>query len=189
MTTFKDAPPIRVGRKDFIQALKRISLAMPPRMQGLDVRIEFNGTLMQLSAPGAKAEIAAEGEAWAGFALVPFRPIKAVARGLPINDPLTLKFEDGRFYIERWSYPGMWQNIGPAPLDMPLMSVNPSILKMLKMDKKESPAKVLSSGLAGVVAEAEEKAQSLIERAALILRPLGITEADLQELLQKKLGG
>ena len=176
-------PQLQVSNSEFSHALSNLALALPRKGREMDVRIDFDGALVRMTTAGVEISVEGKGK-WSGFALAPLRPLVLMRSHLPDADPLSIRFSDGRFYVQGWSVPASWHDVGSEPASIPL---NPTILHLLQFKASTTEAKLVSSGLRSAVRTAEDQAQKLMLRAQDILRPLGITLRDLEELLDRKL--
>ena len=174
---------LEISNADFANALSSLALALPRKGQAMDVRFDFDGEFLRMTTAGVEISIAGTGK-WSGFALAPLRPLALMRKHLPDGDPLTIRFTGGRFYVAGWSVPATWHDLGSAPSSLPL---KPTILHLLQFKASNTEAKLVSSGLRSAVRGAEDQAQKLMLRAQDILRPLGITLRDLEQLLDAKL--
>jgi hypothetical protein len=168
---------------DFSQAVSDLAIALPRKGNGPELRIDFNGALVRLIAGGVEVSLEGKGS-WSGFVLAPLRPIVLVRKHLPKVAHLSIRFLDGRFYIQSWSIPASWHDLGSELSYIPL---NPTILQLLQLKASTNESKLVSSGMRTAVNAAEEQAQRLMLRAQDILRPLGITLRDIENLLSRKL--
>lgn len=173
---------LEVDRKELAEAINRVSVSLP-RKGDLEVRIEFQGGYMSLASAGASTQVAVEG-LWPGFVRASLRALQRIKDKLPPSDPLPLRFSNGRLHIENWSVPGTWQDLGATPISL---TIQPTLLDLLRVRAQEPAAKVVSSGLSSAVEGAVLKTRRLVGEAAGILSPLGITTADLMQLLDRKL--
>ena len=80
----------------------------------------------------------------------------------------------------------VWQSKDSAKIFLPLNAPPPVILSAaLKYSQEE----ITRSGLAKVVASAEEKRDDLLDRASKILEPLGITWEELSRFVDEQVQG
>lgn len=174
-------PRLSIGRGDFAKAIRLVSVALP-RKGDLEARITFADGLLTLEAAGARTQSDATGE-WPGVARASLRALKGVSTKLPSQDPLTIRHDAGRFYIEGWSVPSAWQDIDAGML---ALTIKPEIGDLLAVAADNSSARIASSGLAKAVVSAELSVAATLKKAASILGPLGITVRDLEDLLNAK---
>ena len=174
---------LQISNTEFSQALSNLAMALPRKGREMDVRIDFDGALVRMITAGVEVSLDGKGR-WPGFALAPLRPLVQMRSNLPIGDPLSIRYSDGRFYVQGWSVSASWHDVGSEPASIPL---NPTILHLLQFKASMTEAKLVSSGLRSAVGTAEGRAQKLMLRAQDILRPLGITLRDLEELLDRKI--
>ena len=174
---------IYLSHIDFSRAISDLAIALPRKGNSPELRIDFDGALVRMIAGGVEVSLEGKGS-WSGFVLAPLRPIVLVRKHLPKVDPLSIRFLDGRFYVQSWSVPASWHDIGSELFYTP---INPTILQLLQFKASTNEAKLVSSGMRTAVSAAEEQAQKLMLRAQDILRPLGITLRDIENLLSRKL--
>ena len=174
---------IQISPTEFADALSSLAMAMPPKGREMDARIDFDGTRVRITTAGVETTMEGKGH-WTGFVLAPLRPLAQLRKRLPDGDPLTIRFSNGRLYVQGWSINAIWHDLGSEPASVPL---NPTILNLLQYKASINEVKLHSSGLSAAVSGAEKQAQKLMLRAQDILRPLGITLRDLEQLLERKL--
>jgi hypothetical protein len=174
---------LHLSYTDFSHAISDLATALPRKGNDPELRVNFDGALVRLIAGGVEVSLEGQGS-WSGFVLAPLRPIVLVRKHLPKVDPLSIRFLDGRFYIQSWSIPASWHDIGSELSYTPL---NPTILQLLQFKASTNEAKLVSSGMRTAVNAAEEQAQKMMLKAQDILRPLGITLRDIEDLLSRKL--
>jgi hypothetical protein len=176
-------PQLQISHSEFSHALSNLALALPRKGREMDVRIDFDGELVRMTTAGVEVSLDGKGR-WSGFVLAPLRPLVQMRSNLPDADPLAIRYSGGRFYVQGWSVSASWHDVGSEPASIPL---NPTILHLLQFKASMTEAKLVSSSLRSAVSTAEGRAQKLMLRAQDILRPLGITLRDLEELLDRKI--
>ena len=174
---------ILISRAKFSHALSTLALALPRKRGPMDVRIDFNGSLVRMTTAGVEISVDGNGE-WSGFVIAPLHILASLRSKMPDADPLSIRFENGRLFVQSWSIPATWHDLGSQPVRIPL---NPPMLDLLQLKASITEEKLVSSGLRSAVRGAEDKAQKMMLRAQDILRPLGISLKDLEEILERKL--
>ncbi len=109
------ARQLSIRRSELEDALTQAAIALP-RHWDMDVRIDFDGNRLKFTTSGAEVFAEASGN-WQGTAIVSLRMLAGVRKRLPGGDPLNLRFDGGRFYVERWSIPGSWRDMSPEPIE------------------------------------------------------------------------
>jgi hypothetical protein len=173
-------PTLKVNRADFQRALKMLRKFATPHDAEEAVLSYADGSLT-ISVTGMESGMAAEGD-WPGEARMPAKVFLQLSTVLPQGDPLPLSVEDGRLYIGITGFTCTWQEKKWRPLFLP---ANPTLKQILILRDEAFPAEIDAAGLAGVIADAERQRDSLIYKAAMILKPLGVTEADLAVIVEQ----
>lgn len=176
------SPQLRVPRKALINALKQLKVGLG-RKRGEAMLFSYRDELLVINVQGITVQIPAEGN-WPGKAKTPAQPIMSIRQALPAGDPLTLSFKDGRFHIGTWSIAGDWLDISPPFIDLPL---NAPLLDVLAAKNKYSQPELIASGLDEKIRGIEKDIRKRVVRASVILNPVGISQADIQRLVEEKL--
>ena len=143
---------------------------------------------------GVETTAAAEGN-WPGAAYVFRMNILQIAKVPPIKDPVVVEVTGERIKIEGFSTDCRWtpaDTVSPPPFKneppAPKNVKDTTFPTLVSMGLDYSPDKVASLGLTVQVNAAKRKKDQLVEEAAKILAPLGITAADLQMLVKSARG-
>lgn len=100
----------------------------------------------------------------------------------PTDDPITLRLVDGRLSFARFSVPVTVDSAVDAMIELP---VNPTLPLLLQVRMTHSQEAIDRSGLAATITAAEAERDKLVERAAVILQPLGITSEQLRNIIRE----
>lgn len=181
----KDGPmthSVSMSRADFLEALKPVK-GLIKLKDVADALISMEGEFLTIAVVGLATSVAAEG-AWPGEVRVPGRFIVALAKMPPPGDPIRFEVRDGRLYVGALSVACAEQDAWKSEIELPLA---PSLEELLQLSYQHPPERIERAGLKKRVEEAREKAAALIQKAAPILAPLGITERVLREFLEDRL--
>jgi hypothetical protein len=171
---------LEVRRSEFLEALRRTTSAATKRAPQPPVLFSFSDGRLSVEALGITAEIPASGE-WPGVAAVPAHLLRQLARTLPNDDPLRLQAGDNKLIISRFSMP---------------CECRPSEAAVSKPEPADTAASLDSQDLSGThqadgawpvhyFVERDKRVREIVERAAGILKPYGVSGADLQSLVEK----
>jgi hypothetical protein len=187
-----ETPPVyrlAVGRREFAESLKLLSVARPKgRGADADCIFEHFGGMLTVSAPGAATELIAAGS-WPRMVRASLRALLDLRTRLPPGDPLTLRFQGGRLWIEKFSIPAKLGaplvGAADAQMDLPL---NPRTIDYVRLKRRRGREELLRLGLWSAVEEAEKDLEARVRSAAKILAPLGIAESRLRAFVELLLG-
>jgi len=176
---------IKVSRSDFRSVLKKLKIANKPMKYGEAV-ISFDSNELCFQAQGVEVQIHAEGY-WPGKARVSLfnlNPLLRLLRLLPAQDPILIRYQDNKLFVQSYTMPCIWQDISPEfveiPIDIPWTEI-------LKLRYRYTEPQLISSGIMPKLVAAEDKLNNLIIAASKLLKPAGISEDDLHRLAEKKL--
>ena len=139
--------------------------------------------VFQRSGSGVKAEVPAEAS-WAGRLCIPAAQIAVLARHLPAGDQVMIRVQPGKYSVAGLTLPATWhdKSIG----DVIEVNENAELLELLRLSRTQPAETIAQSGLAKIVADAEQRLETILKRAVITLRPLGITEEDLRKILDAR---
>ena len=146
------------------------------------------GGLLTLSAPGAATELIAAGS-WPRMVRASLRALLDLRTRLPPGDPLALRYQGGRLWIEKFSIPAKLGaplvGAADAQMDLPL---NPRTSDYVRLKRRRGREELLRRGLWSAIEEAEKDLERRVGAAAKILAPLGIAESRLRAFVEVLLG-
>jgi hypothetical protein len=179
-------PEFTVSLADFKSALKLLKIAVMKDGDG-ELLITFDGTKLHFVVQGMETSISGQGH-WPGTALVSAKYIIPLIKVPPDQDPVTLRFNDGKLKIQTYTLACKWQHISPIPIDVP-MDARP--IDILRLRFKYSLDDLAGAGLLTKIGELEKDVRKKIEKSAVLLEPYGISKDDLLRLyaaaLEKRL--
>ena len=186
---------VNVPLEEWKTALKPfLKTKAPKRGESGEVMLTLEKGQIVFRYGGLETTAAAEGN-WPGAAFVFRMNILQIAQVPPLKDPVVVEVTGERIKIEGFRTDCRWTPAGKASL--PAFENEPPAPKHVKdttfptlvsMGLDYSPDKVASLGLTVQVDAAKRKKDQLVEEAAQILAPLGITAADLQMLVKSARG-
>jgi hypothetical protein len=170
---------LEVRRAEFLNALRRtVSIGKKNALEP-PVLFAFSDGQLSVEGVGVAAEIPASGE-WPGVAAVPAAMLRQLTKAFPEEDPLRLQADDQRFTVSRFSMPCERRPI-PAPPTSNSADA-PNSLAEPKEGTEGGPPARFSVGH-------EKKVGEILAKAANVLKPYGVSEADLRSLVEKHAAG
>lgn len=179
---------VRAARKDLIEALKPLRRIVRKKDWDSPAVVSMEGQALKVAFVGGAVSIPAEGS-WAGEVRVPtllfVRLAVNLPKGIPAGDPLPIEVREDRLYVGTAWGRCVWQAAFGSEIPLPL---DPDFMTLLKLPSRYSEDRLERAGLLPRVREAQERSRRLVRKAADVLSPLGVTESDLQRLVQERLG-
>lgn len=172
-----------VAREELADALRVLRRAMPKRRRMPEALFSYDAGDLVLRLGGAELRIAAWGR-WSGVVRAAGQAVITIDPFLLRNDPVPVHVENGRIKIGTCSILCAWQEAAP---DRPVVPVDPSLLHLLRLPREHDAAAILEAGLLGVVRDALDRRDRILERAIRVLAPLEIGRADLERCLDAEL--
>lgn len=176
------ANEVSIRREDLLLALKPLRLVRSPK-NASEALISMEGDSLCFSVIGIATYVQAEGS-WTGEVRISGAFLLALAKMPPPGDPMIVSVRDGRFHFGPMSTACVEQESWKSEISLPL---DPSIVEILRLAFHYPPERVERAGLKKRVEEAQTRAAKLLDLAAVTLAPLGITRADLRDLLHRNL--
>jgi hypothetical protein len=121
---------------------------------------------------------------WPGTATIGASTIVALAAVPPKTDPVTVKIGGDRLSIGSLSVNCKWQSVSQTLMKLPSV---PDWVQALSLKYRATRGQIISDGLVKDIARAENNLAKLIRRVGETLSPLGVTETDLQELVDRRM--
>jgi hypothetical protein len=174
---------VTIPRSDFLEGLKPLKKYVKPTETG-DGLITMEEGQLVVSVVSIRVRFPAEG-AWPGTVRVAGRFIAGVSRMPPLDNPMAITVRDGRLAIGNLSTSCTVQQESPAQMLLPLNATD--FIELLHLAAEYPADQIEAAGLTGRVREAQARADRLIQQAAVILSPLGITEAEIAALVNSVL--
>lgn len=179
MTKAVEANRLSVRREELAVAWR--PLRMVKRHSTEEAVISWQAGELRVQLAGMSLGVLAEG-VWSVEVRVPAVFIVGLAKTLPKSDAIELAWKDGRFRVGAAMVRGTEQTSGSAKIVLPL---NPNLKHLVRIGLHEDWRQIAASGLSKTVDEAMERMKSRVEEACRILEPLGITEADIEDLVRR----
>ena len=179
-----------VQRKEFGKALRFLIGGKGQSKQAQFDFIDLNAKHAELEivTTGASSTVPAE-VAKPGYSRVPFRVIERIRRSIRSfsDDTLRIGIEPGSLRVEglRVSHPEITvQLVGARIADLPS---DAPLLDIVALLERFRPEELEDSGILGRVMVAQEKISDLIDKAAVILGPLGVTREQVSQLVRHQI--
>ena len=132
---------------------------------------------------GASVGVAADGE-WVSQARLDPSQVFGLLPHLPKHGSVAVSREEDRIRIASIAFRCTWD---PEPMSALRLPMNPSFTELLWVSEKWSRAELDVAGILSVVQEAESRRDTLLSKAFHALKPLGITEEELRELVRRRI--
>ena len=168
---------IIVSRKDLATALNTVTIGLRKGKKG-QLRFEHDGFELIVSGPGASHCIDATG-IWQGSVRTDAGMMNALARRLPVEDPLTLRANDGRLIVGSLSVSAELLDIAPAAVDLP---IGADAVAVLSAVEKYGEVRVRGVTGAATIESARRELGRQLDIAVRALAPYGVTQVDLERL-------
>ena len=175
-------PEYTISLADFKSVLKLLKI--PTRSAGNgEILISHDGTRLRFVMQGMETSISGQGH-WPGTARVAAKYFLPLIKIPPDNDPVTLRFTEGRLKIETYSIACRWQVNCPVPIDLP---IDAPAIDILRLRFQHSLEDLDGAGLLTKLGQLEKDVRIKIKRAAVLLKTYGITEEDITRLYEEAL--
>ena len=165
------------------RAMFREALRLAKRVGGVGSQpavLTYHDGQLKIELGGCEFSCDAKG-VWDGQAKVPSGFLKQLYNCVPKSDEPVLVTTDGRsLQIGQLNVDCEWTALVYPRITLPL---GPCLRDYLTLPLKYSKTDIERSDLAGPLQDAVAKKEKIIEKAALVLRPLGIDESHLDRLL------
>ena len=149
------------------------------------VLLAYEGGYLSIESGDIKVVMNAEGE-WHGRASFSAEILRALATVPPSINPLVFEYEDGYLRIGATKIPCEWEMVSATFIEN---LEKPSLLDLLALEKTMPRVEIGGTELGKEVKKARMRAERKISNAAKQLAELEISEADIRNLLDKKLSG
>jgi hypothetical protein len=171
---------LEVAREDLVRALRILAKARRG-LDAADAVLTYSDGQLEIEFPMASASVPARGQ-WQSAVRVPPPFAVKLVRVVPPTDPLQIYIEGDRLHFGSLS---VQYASGDGNLVAGSQSESHSFRELLQIRLAHSPAEIKARGLLGAFQEAEQKANNLINSAAKILEPFGVTRTDLIGVIQE----
>jgi hypothetical protein len=177
-------PSLRVDRAELDSAIRNIA-RHDAGVENVDAVFTLEDGQLVVRVPGMELRASACGE-WNGTCRIALSVLRPLARaGLPESDdngPYLVSVADGRLKLGPLSLSCEWEAVVTPAIQLPF---NPPLVLILQLPLLHPRKEIERSGLAQVVAEAEERKRQALSDAAGILRALGVRRYDLERLAEE----
>lgn len=146
------------------------------------VMVAFEGGFLSIESGDVVCVMRAHG-AWHGRATFKPSVLQALAKVPPVVKPIPLAYADGHLLLAGMTIPCEWQSTAKALVNDLL---NPSLPELLALARTIPRAEIQGSELGKKISSAANAAEKRIKSAAKQLQELGITEADIRQLVERQ---
>jgi hypothetical protein len=164
------------GLEIFKRSLRKVS-----RPEG--AILGFDGRYLTIEARNVAVLAQAVG-AWPGNAHVSATLVRALIKAPPPSDPLIVTCDGQHVRFGPVKVGCTWQPVSSSLLEVPSRR---EWIESLALKYTLPRGRIIAEGLGSEVAAAERKLDALVRRVAKSLAPFGITTADVQELVERRL--
>jgi len=177
------SPSLTIEKKPFLAALKSLRIGINARQKD-EATLGFENGELVIEIAGNRVVVPAEGE-WPGAVRIVARTLIPIVTFPPDPDPLTLCFKTGRFFIAGWSVNATWlDDAGANPVKIPSVATYLDVLALKEHSHRKSDSSARDQQ---EVKNARQSMNILLDQAAKLLVPVGITRPDLERLAGQKL--
>lgn len=164
------------------EGLKRFRAMRAPRKSDR-ASFAFDGSFLSIDALDSMFAARATG-AWPGCATCSASVVLALAHAPPVGAEIELGYADGRLRIGTLAVAAEWTPVSGELLALPAA---PDWVEALSLKYRVHHSRLLQSGRHREVEAAEKKLATTIAKAAKVLAPLGVPEADVRGLVERVL--
>jgi hypothetical protein len=169
----------RADLRDMLPALARLG-GSASRDEAV---IGFDDDELWIRAGGMECSAKASGD-WPGEAVIAHATLKALSRATPDDDPVVFTVTDGRLMVGKMAVPCTWHAQGAAVISLPM---NADLRELLLADMMHAEDALEASGILRQIRDARTRRDELLDRAATLLAPLGISRADIARIAHEAL--
>lgn len=171
---------VEVARLEFNSAIARFAKGRwPPQAADLT----FENGILSIKVDNAMVTMRAGGQ-WHGSAFFGGQAIAALAKVPPVADPVIVEYRDGRIRLGPLSVGCMWTDASEGFIEA---VENPGVLDLLALGRSMPAAEIHRSGLWRRINRAKGTVTTAIEKAMRYLDQIEITEAELYELVERRI--
>jgi hypothetical protein len=175
---------LRVSRAEMKRVLHTFRRYSKPSRSMPSVLIAFAEGYVTFEIEGGESSAAhAEGE-WHGKAHVPANVLAAIHAVPPAEDPVTLSYSGGKLCIGSLAVGCRWELLS-APLLR--RSQQPDVIELLALERTLTRPEILGTDLGKKISQAKRVAGTAITKSANLLEPYGVTRAEIEALLEKRI--
>ena len=160
-----------------------IRVKPPTIAQGVEMVLRFEDGTMFIDGPGATFDLPASGS-WSGRARVPASFARRIALAPSGGESIVLEFADGYLEVRgatKLRLKAVWEDISLDPIRTVL---DLSDRELLRIQARETPIAVVSSGLAEAVRRAELRFTRSLDRAYSALAHYQFSRDDLERVVR-----
>jgi len=171
---------LEVSLREFKQATKVFT---PKRLKLGPALLAFDGAFLSIESGDVATVMRASGE-WHGRATFSPEILRAIATVPPAQDPLPIAYADGHLLIGSMTVPCQWRLASQALIkDLE----NPSLMDLLALERTISRAEIKGTARGRRIVGAVQRAEWRIQKAAVHLADLEVTEAEIRSLVEAKI--
>lgn len=145
------------------------------------VIVAFEGGFLSIESGDVVSVMRASGT-WQGRASFKPSVLQALAKVPPVINPIPLAYADGHLLLAGMTIPCEWQSTAKALVSDLL---NPSLPELLALARTMPRAEIRGTELGKLVTSAISAAERRIKAAAKQLQALGVSEAEVRQLVEK----
>jgi len=174
---------LSVDRANLIRGLTLVRKTVRRVRRAGQAIIGFDGTYLTVEA-GIVTFLAHAIGAWPGNAIVNDSLVHALAAVPPINDPIIVTCDGEQLHFGPLKVACKWQPVSSLLLEVPARR---EWIESLALKYTLPRGRIIAEGLGSEVAAAERKFTALVRRIAKSLAPMGVTAADIEALVERRM--
>ena len=178
----KESNELKVVLAEFKRAMKLFK-SYDRGKRAPEALIAHSNGMLSFEALGEAAVVRAEGE-WHGRAEVSARILALLARVPPSENPLVIRYRDGKLQIGTVVVGCRWTDEGAEIVER---LENPGLIDLLALDRTISRAEVHGTKVGKQISQAKHIAGSSVTRAGKLLEKLEITVEDLWMMVEQRI--
>lgn len=175
---------LSIDRGHLLQGLRLFNKAMRRKHMADRAVFGFSGSYLTVDAC-EQAFVAQAFGVWPGKAIVSASTLFAMAQVPPDGDPIIVTCDGENFQIGTLKIPCKWQPVSMAILSHPARA---EWIDALAMRYQIPRGHLIVERYGPELKQAERKLAALIRRVAKALEPLGVTTADIESLVERRMG-
>ena len=174
---------LAVDRQHVLQGLKLVRKTVQRVHKSDRALVGFDGGWLTVEA-GAVTFVAQATGAWPGNAIVSATLVRALATVPPTEDPIIVTCDGEHLRFGALKVVCKWQPVSSMVL---ARSRQPEWFEAIALKYTLPRARIIAEGRGAEVSAAERKLIALVRRVAKSLAPMGVTTADIEALVERRL--
>lgn len=174
---------LSVDRQHLLERPKLIKKTVRRTHRTARAFVAFDGRSVTIEA-GSTTFFAFAVGTWPGNAIINATLLHALAVAPPTEDPVILACDGEHLRFGALKVACQWQPVSSMALTAPRQ---PEWIEALALKYTLPRARIIAEGRAGEVRAADRKLNALVRRVAKSLAPMGVSTADVEALVERRL--